>query len=443
MNRILNLAIPVIITYLGYMTMGIVDLLMVGPLGPEAIGVVGISTAIFGWFMVAGIGLLSSLEFLVSRSFGASEHRKAASYFVQGLLIAIAVGIPASVALYFISDLLALFGINPEIIPQTSRFLKIFSLGLLPIYLYSVARNYLQAIQIAKPAMILLILANIANALLNWGFVFGHFGFPKMGVLGSALSTSICRWLMFFALIAYIAIKNKKVRSISIAKFHFVIDGPKIKEIWRIGFPSALQMVLEVGVFATCTTIVGRFATTELAAHQIVLNIASLTFMVPLGMSSAAAVLVGQSVGQGDFATAQKTGWQCLALGTGFMTLTGVVFILIPEQILRVYTNSPEVLAAGASIIFIAALFQIFDGVQAVLTGALRGIAETRSTAILNFVGHWLIGLPLGLYLAFSKGMTLLGIWIGLASGLVFVALTLLWVWHKKTRADAFVSPLV
>ncbi|NBV89614.1 MAG: hypothetical protein EBR88_08910 [Betaproteobacteria bacterium] len=201
-----------------------------------------------------------------------------------------------------------------------------------------------------------------------------------------------------------------------------------------MGWPSAVQMSLEVGVFALSTGLAARFAAIDLAAHQLVLNTASVTFMVPLGISSAAAVLVGQAKGRGDAAEARRVGWRCLQIGVGFMALSCVTLLALPGPILGLYTNDPAVIGVGSSILFIAALFQLSDGAQVTGTGILRGLGDTRSSLVMNLIGHWLLGLPLGVLMGFVWGWGLRGIWIGLSIGLTAVALSLVWRWNAASR---------
>jgi MATE family multidrug resistance protein len=205
-------------------------------------------------------------------------------------------------------------------------------------------------------------------------------------------------------------------------------------QLLRLGFPAAMQMVLEVGVFALATTLAARLPAEALAAHQIVLNIASLTFMVPLGVGSATAVLVGQALGRGEQAGAVTTGWRGFQLGVGFMAISGLAFLLFPGPLLGCYTHDPGVIRIGRSILLLAAFFQLADGTQVVGTGALRGLGDTRAPMIANLCGHWFVGLPLGVWLCFGLRYGLAGLWVGLATGLIVVAAALLWRWWASTR---------
>jgi MATE family multidrug resistance protein len=207
-----------------------------------------------------------------------------------------------------------------------------------------------------------------------------------------------------------------------------------VQALARLGLPASLQITAEVGVFSVVTTLAGRFEPAVLAAHQIALNSAAFTFMVPLGISAAAAVRVGHALGRQDPAAARRAGWTAFGLGLAFMSTTALAFLLVPEAILRIFTSDASVLASGAALLLIAAVFQLFDGTQVVLTGALRGAGDTRTPMLANLIGYWLLGLPVGWWLCFERGLGVPGLWVGLCIGLVIVASTLLVVWAQRSR---------
>lgn len=428
MIELFRLALPIVLMYLGTMTMGLVDLIFVGRLNSTAIGAVGVGTSLFSWFMVIGLGLGSGMEFLVSRAHGAREAEKKHRYLVQGLWLSTAIAIPLTGILLVLSQNLAWFGINPAVIEAARDYTWVLSLSLSSIFYFNLFRLYLTAMGIAQPAVVALIAGNILNILLNYTFVFGHFGSPALGVVGSAWSTVISRAVMMLGLGFYVYrwdLKNDHF----FRKLGFRFNGALMRDLIKIGTPASLQMVFEVGGFVLATTLAGRLSPEELAAHQVVLNTASMTFMVPLGVGSATAVLVGQAIGRKDQRAATRMGWKGFILGVGFMAFSCLVLLLFPDLILRTFTVDPRVIEYGKSILVIAALFQLSDGTQTVGTGALRGTGETKSSMIFNLAGHWLIGLPLGTYLGFYLGWGLRGLWIGLSAGLTVVAMLVLGRW--------------
>ncbi len=434
-------ALPVIFTYLGLMTMTLVDLICVGRVGASATGAVGLGTAVFNWFMIFGIGLLSGLEYLVSHALGANEGADAEgrkngrilahSYYSQSVLATLLLGVPLTALLFLTAELLPRFGFEPEVTALTIPYLKILALSLIPVHLFTAGRLYLLAHGSTIPALVVLGAANVLNLVLNLALVLGQWGFPRLGATGSAWATLISRVAMLVALWAWIHWTKRR----ETYRLHW--DFARLRELLRLGLPSAFQMTFEVGVFAFATALVAKLGAVEQAAHQITLNIASLTFMVPLGTGSAIAVLVGARLGAGDGPGARRTGWQGFRLGMGFMALSCAVLLLAPGAILRAYTTDPAVIELATRVIFIAALFQLSDGAQVVATGALRGLGETRIPMLANLIGHWALGLPLGAYLCYIRGWGILGIWIGLSAGLTLVAIALLWTWNRKSAEAA------
>ena len=431
----LSIALPIVFTYLGFTTMTLVDLICVGHVGATAIGAVGVGTSTFSWFMVFGIGLLTSLDYLISHAYGAGKKVEAHQFFNQGVITAVILGVPLTLLLLILANHLEWLGINPEVRPEATAYLSVLSLSLITIYVFTACRQYMQARGVVKPAFFILLIANLLNAATNWVLVFGHFGFPAMGAVGSAWATLGSRIWMMLSLLAYAWWHDRQTdRLFESVPFRYVRDS--MNKLWKLGIASSLQMLFEVGVFALSTNIAAHLTTQALAAHQIVLNIATFTFMVPMGLGSATAVLVGQSMGREDFEGARKVGWKGLALGIGYMALASLAILVFADPLLGFFTIDPTVAGLGKQIILIAALFQISDGTQTVATGALRGLANTRTPMIANLVGHWLIGLPVGLVLAFGFHWGLPGLWTGLSVGLTVVAVWLMarWIGHWSRR---------
>jgi MATE family multidrug resistance protein len=280
--------------------------------------------------------------------------------------------------------------------------------------------------------MIALVTANLINAAGNWVLIYGNLGMPALGVVGSAWATSAAR--VYMAAFLYLAIRREhRRRGHRHPRVDLGVDPARVRRLITLGFPAASQVTLEVGVFAAATALAGRLDPVSSGSHQIALNIASLAFMVPLGLSSAAAVRVGYAYGAGDGQRAARAGWTALASGGLIMTAIGLAFFLWPVSLLRVFSTDPRIIDIGVGLLAIAAAFQLFDGTQAVATGALRGISETRMPMLVNVVGHWVLGLPVGYALCFRFGWGVRGLWIGLSIGLVVAALVLTVVWWKRT----------
>ena len=433
MGEMIKLALPVVLTYVGFMTMGLVDILMVGHLGATPIGAVGVGSSLYSWFLIFGIGLLTGMDYPISHAFGAGKTEEGHQTFVQGVLLGFFISIPLTAILLAISKHLSLFALNPDVTPETAGYLGVLAYSLLPALVFTAGHRYLQAMGAVRPPMIILLLANILNVVLNYALIFGHFGAPRMLVPGSAVATLVSRIFMMAAIGFYIWDWDRKHEH-HLEKFPFRYDAARMRALIKLGTPSALQMVFEVGVFAMATVLAARLSSEELAAHQIVLNTASFTFMVPLGVSSATAVMVGQAVGRNEPHLARAIGWRGFALGTAFMAFSASMMLLFPHAILSIYSHDVHVIAIGQSLLWVAALFQLSDGAQCVGTGALRGIGDTHTPMVVNLCGHWLVGLPLGVFLCFGLHWGVQGLWIGLSSGLTLVAGGLLYFWRKKSQ---------
>jgi MATE family multidrug resistance protein len=430
------LAVPVVLSELGWMAQGIVDTIMVGKLGPVAIGAVALGNAVCNTPALFGIGLLLGLDTLVAQAFGRKDHDGCHRWLAQGVYLACIATPPLMLLIFVASFGFTPFGINSEVATPAASYLRILNWGTLPLLLYGGTRRYLQAVGQVRVITITFVAANLLNWFGNWVLIYGKWSMPAMGVNGSALSTVLSRILMALALLGF-AWRYERTRGHPLFR-HW--PGPSltgIRQLVRLGAPAAGQILLEVGAWNLATLSAGWLTPVALATHQIVLNYASLTYMVPLGVSAAAAVSVGHAVGAGDPARARRAGWLALALGTGFMLLAALVFLVAPGPLIALYTTDPQVMAVGPSLLWLAAAFQIFDGIQTVSTGALRGLGETRVPMVANFVGYWILGLPLGLTLCFVLHWGIYGLWIGLTLALIVIAATLLDRWRRESASPA------
>jgi len=312
-------------------------------------------------------------------------------------------------------------------------FVTTLSLSTLPLLLYAALRRYLQGIGHMRSIMFTLVSANLINWFFNWLLIGGHWGFPALGVVGSALSTTLARIYMAGLLALFIWWFERDLRK-SLPPLIRKPDWTRIATLLRIGFPAAVQILLEVGAFGTAAVFAGRLSATAMAAHQIALNCAAIAFMAPLGVSSAAAVAVGQAIGRGEPNLARRNGFIAIALGVAFMFCTALIFWFVPRPILHIYTTDSQVVDVAVRLLGLAALFQLFDGTQTVATGALRGLGNTRVAMLVNFVCYWLFGLPLGYWLCFVLLWGIYGVWVGLTAALIGTALILLYAWNKQSQ---------
>lgn len=429
-----SVAWPVVVAELGWMGMVLVDTMLVGRVSPAALGGVAIGGGVFFGTAIFGMGLLLGLDFMVAHAFGAGEHREMHVSLVQGLYASAILAFVLTFVIRALLPWLPTFGVRPEVAVEAIAYGKPLTWSLLPLFVFSALRRYLQATNRVMPIMLALVTANVMNAVIAWVLIFGHFGFAARGAPGAAWATVISRVYLCCFLIGYIWSRERR-QSTGILATPLRLDLERLRKLVRLGLPAALQLTLEVGVFVTATTIIGTLDAVSLAAHRIALDAASFTFMIPLGISSAAAVRVGQAVGRRDAMGARAAGWAAIVLGAVVMTLAGLTFVLLPSTIIRVFTNDAATIAAGATLLGVAAIFQLFDGVQVVSTGALRGLGNTRTPMLTNLIGHWVIGLPFGCYLAFRAGAGVFGVWVGLCTGLIVVALVLLSVWARAARS--------
>ena len=430
------LAVPVVLSELGWMAEGIVDTIMVGKLGPAAIGAVALSNAVCNTPSLFGIGLLLGLDTLVAQAFGRKDHEGCHRWLAQGVYLACLVAPPVMLLIFVGSFGFSQFGINSQVAGPAASYLRILNWGTLPLLLYGGTRRYLQGVGDVRVITVTYVGANLLNWFGNWVLIYGKFGLPALGVNGSAISTVVSRVFMAGALLGF-AWRYERRRGHPLFR-HW--PGPslaKLRELIRLGAPAAGQILLEVGAWNLATLSAGWLTPVALATHQIVMNYASLTYMVPLGVAAAAAVSVGHAVGAGDGARARRAGWMALGLGTSFMLLAALVFLVAPGPLIALYTSDPQVMAVGPGLLGVVAAFQIFDGIQTVSTGSLRGLGETRAPMLANLVGYWVLGLPLGLFLCFVLRWGIYGLWIGLTLALIVIAATLLLRWHRDSARVA------
>lgn len=429
----LALAIPVVTAEIGWILMGIIDTIMVGPLGPAAIGAVGVGSTLFMTGAVFGIGLLMGLDTFVSQAFGAGRIQECHRWLFNGLALAVIFSVPLMLAVFGGLYLLPLIGFHDEVLSLIVPYVGTVIWSALPLMVYAAFRRYLQAMNVVRPVMVALLTANLVNIAANYTLIFGHFGFPAMGVVGAAWGTVVGRvYLAVFLLL--VIVRRERRQSTGLHDVSMWPERERLVRLFRLGLPAALQITVEVGVFGAASALAGGVGPAAVAAHQIALNLASFMFMIPFGMASAGAVRVGQAIGRGDVHGVRVAGQAALVIGGGFMAGAGLLFIAAPRPLLHLFTRDSEVIAIGLSLLAIAAIFQLFDGVQAVSTGLLRGLGDTRTAMLCHVVGHWAVGLPLGYALCFWWGWGVPGLWTGLSTGLILIGIVLVSLWFYRAN---------
>ena len=438
LRPMIGLAVPVILAEIGWTMMGLVDTLMVGPLGPAAIGAVGLGSIVFLAIGIFGMGLLLGLDALVAQSFGAGRLDQCEYWLRQGVYLALFTAAPLSLLSFGVMASLPRWGLNAEVLRLASPYLAVVTLSVTPLLLYAAFRRYLQAVNLVRPITFALLSANLVNVAVNWSLIYGHLGFPALGATGAAWATVVSR--VYMAAVLFVAIRESRRGRARAGTGSRRVEWDAMRRLLALGVPAGLQILLEVGVFAAATALAGRLAPAALAAHQIAMNLWAFVFMVPLGLNAAGAVRVGQAVGRRDRDGVRRAGWTALALGLAFTASSAVVFLVAARPLIGAFSKDATVLVIGPSLLAIAGVCLVFDGAQGVSTGILRGLGETRIPMFANFAGHWLVGLPLGYVACFWWGWGVQGLWLGLAAGLTAVGTALLATWHRvagKALPDA------
>jgi MATE family multidrug resistance protein len=431
LRALLSLAVPIALAQVGQTLMGVVDTAVVGRLGAAEIGAVGVGNSLFWFVGMLASGLVMGIDPLVSQAVGANDPLRARRMLWQGIYLALAVAVAFTIPLYFAPRLLPLFHIVPEVSILATDFTRVRSFSLVPLLLFVVIRSYLQGKNITRPMVESIVIANVANLALDILLVFGGGGLPAwcgplraipaFGVTGAAIATLFCSVLQV-AIVA-LAVPKVELPAYEGSIRRFIPED--FRRALRVGIPFGFQLGAEVGIFALVGLIAGGLGKYALAAHQVTLAVASFTFTFAVGVGSAGSVRVGLAIGALDRRQTRIAGLTAFSGGALIMSVFSIVFAFFPAQVAGMITNDPLVIAATVPVILIAAIFQIFDGIQAVGAGVLRGAADTRFAFIANVIGHWGIGLPVAWYLGFHLHQGITGLWWGLCAGLIAVAIML------------------
>lgn len=422
-QQMVRLALPVAVVQVGLMFMGVVDTIMVGHVSALDLGAVGLGNMYFFTMSVFGMGVLFSLDPVISQAFGAGDSEGIARAIQRGSVLALALGVLASVLLVPAVPILTTLRQPAELIPVAAAYAWASIPGVFPFYGFIVFRQSLQAMGMVAPIVVVILAANVANAFFNWVLIFGNLGFAPMGAVGAGWATSLSRWFMFFGILAVAwPILKSCVRPLRST----VLSWEPLARLLRLGAPIGVQFFLEFGVFGMIGLLMGWLGTVQIASHQVALNLSALTFMLSVGVTQATAVLVGQAVGSGDAARGRRSAGAGLLLSMGLMSVSAILFLTIPEFFAGIYTSDVEVAVLAALLLPISGVFQIFDGLQTVASGILRGVGDTTAPMLVNLLGFWCVGFPVSIWLGFGKDWGAVGLWWGLAAGLAAVAIFLL-----------------
>jgi MATE family multidrug resistance protein len=415
------------------MTMGVADTIMVGHFSGRDLAAVALGHLYFFTVVVFPMGILLSLDPVVSQAVGAGDRNAIRRALQRGALLALALSVPGVLALLPGSAFLSLLRQPTEVVPVAAGYARASMAGVFPFLAFIVLRQTLQAMGKVGPIVVTILLANLANLFFNWVLIYGNLGFPSLGAVGSGWASSISRWLMLGGLLLLSwPLLGEYLREVAP---QVLAVGPLLRMI-RLGAPIGIQFSLEFGAFGTIGILMGWLGTVPMASHQVAMNLASLTFMVPLGISQASAVLVGRGVGREDPVGARRAAGAGLLLGVSFMTVTALLFFFLPGLFAGFYSTEADVVALAVLLIPLAGIFQVFDGLQVVASGVLRGVGDTRSPMVVNLLGFWCLGMPVSYWLGLRTDAGPVGLWWGLVVGLGSVAVFLLLLVRVRMGAD-------
>lgn len=434
----LVLATPLVLSNLAQAMIATTDVLLLGRLGPDALAAGALGVNLVNAFLIFGIGLITAVSPMIAREIGRKPHsvRDVRRTVRQAMWSAALLALLFWAILAFARPIFGLLDQDPALAREAAAFTHMMMWGMLPFFLFLVLRWFMAALEMPNWALVIGAGTVVVNAVLNYGLIFGKLGLPAMGVVGAGLGSAITNLLGFIAAVVVVSVHPRFRRYRLFGRF-WNADWARLLELWRLGLPIAMTLGFEVTVFNAAIFLMGLIGTAEIAAHAIAIQIAALSFMVPLGIGQAATVRVGLAFGRRDAAGIARAGWTAYGLGTGFMCVMALVLLVLPRPIVSLFIDladpaNARVATLAVHFLLIAAIFQIVDGAQTVTAGMLRGIHDTRVPMLFALFGYWAIGMGVGAGLGFGAGLGGIGIWIGLASGLAVVAVLMTWRWVRR-----------
>ncbi|MCC9135187.1 MATE family efflux transporter [Pontibacter silvestris] len=418
------LAYPVVLSQLGHILVSVFDSLMVGQIGTVPLAAASLGNSIFTITMLFGLGVSLSITPLIAAADGRNNYTRISLLLLNGLVSNVLLGILTFIAGYFLSPYIIYLNQPEQVVHMAVPYINILFLSMVPFMVFQAFRQFAEGLSLTKQAMYISIVANSLNIVLNYIFIWGKLGLPAMGLVGAGWATLISRIIMAFMMAAYILFNKRfviyrhylRLRHLSLVHMY---------RIFKLGIPISSQMVFEMGAFSFSAIMIGWMGAKELAAHQIAINIASVTYMMASGIAAAATIRVGNQKGLKDYRAMRIAGYSSFAMAVMFMVSSGLLMILFHQLIPMLYIDDPVVIQIASTLLIIAALFQISDGIQVVGLGALRGLEDVRIPSVITLIAYWVIGLPVGYFLSFKAGYGVSGIWMGLLAGLSSAALLL------------------
>ena len=415
----LSLSFPIMISQLGHITVGVFDSLMIGKVSVSQLAAVSLATSIFSFILLFCIGLSYGITPLISSSDRGKKY--VSSILYNGFLVNVISSILLVSFVILTKHLLSYLGQDEEVLFHTYSYLDIICISLIPLILFQTFKQFIEGLGFTKPSMYISVISNVINVVLNAVLIFGLFGFPRLEIIGAAYATLISRVIMFLLILIYCL--NDRRFSKYILKTKFLVNLNHIKDIFRIGFASGLQYIFEVGAFSVATVMTGSIGAIHLAAHQIALNLASISYMIASGIGSASMISLSYYDGKRNFEDMRRSGFASFLLVFILMIVSALVFIIFRNYLPVLYVDDSSVINIASTLLIIAGLFQISDGIQAVGLGILRGIRDIKKPTIVTFISYWIISIPLSYFLGIEYGYGVYGIWIGLSVGLTLAAI--------------------
>ncbi|WP_299438199.1 MATE family efflux transporter [uncultured Aquimarina sp.] len=429
----LKLAAPVMLGMLGHTFVGLIDNIMVGQLGTAELAAVSLGNSFMFIAMSLGIGFSTAITPLVAEADGENNFSNGKSAFKHGLFLCTTLGILLFFGVLVAKPLMYLMRQPAEVVELAIPYLDLVAVSLVPLIIFQAFKQFSDGLSMTRYPMYATLIANIVNVILNYLLIFGKFGFPEMGIVGAAVGTLISRLVMVIFLWVFLKKKEKSKAYVTNIKF-FMLQSSMLKKIVTLGFPSALQMFFEVAIFTSAIWISGILGKNPQAANQIALNLSAMTFMVAIGLSVAAMVRVGNQKGLQHYKELRRIAFSIFLLTFFIEIIFALCFIIfnnvLPEIYLDVndtenFADNTEVIGIAAKLLIIAALFQISDGIQVAVLGALRGLQDVKIPTIITFFAYWIVGFPISYYLGLYTEYKSSGIWIGLLAGLTTSAILL------------------
>lgn len=429
---------PIIVGQLGQNLIILADTIMLGSLGPLALGASAFAGSVFVVFLIFAFGVLAPITALIAKADGQEDHPRGGVLLHHSVVIALGLSVFLMAVLYILMSQLHLMGQTQEVIDLAIPFFEITIWSMLPSLLYQTYKQFTDGIGKTKVGMGVMIFGVVLNVVGNFVLINGYWGFPKLGLNGAAWATVTARTLMAIAMITFVHFHPMFKKYLTERWIHR-FDRHLTKSLIRLGLPTGMTYIFEVGAFSAAAVMMGWFGSSPLAAHQITISLASMTFLVTIGVGIAASIRVGYEIGRDDRRQARFAGMTAIKMGAAYMAVCGVLFMSLRWHLPKIYVSDPDVIAIAAGLFIIVALFQIFDGIQAVSIGALRGMSDTQIPGLIAFFAYWIIGLPTGYFLAFHAGVGPMGVWIGLLIALIIASSLLTLRFH--ILSNRYIAP--